>query len=78
MLAGLRNDRIVALCERLTLGGRFALLLDDAGESLAELLAREGPQSLDYARRWGEDLFLALEHLEEKSAQHRDIKSANL
>lgn len=72
------SDRIVALRGRLTLGGRFALLLDDAGESLADLLAREGAQSLDYARRWGDDLLLALEAIEEKSVQHRDIKPANL
>ncbi|MBK8698014.1 MAG: hypothetical protein IPN17_38690 [Deltaproteobacteria bacterium] len=78
VLARLRSERIVALRERITLGGRFALLLDDAGESLADLLAREGAQSLDYARRWGDDLFLALEALEEGAVQHRDIKPANL
>ncbi|MDB4929856.1 MAG: Protein kinase, partial [Myxococcaceae bacterium] len=78
VLERLRGDRIVALHDRVTVGGRAALLLEDAGESLADLLQREGPQSLDYARRWGEDLLLALERLEEQGVQHRDIKPANL
>lgn len=78
VLERLRGDRIVVLHDRLTVGRRPALLLEDAGESLADLLAREGPQSLDYARRWGEDLLLALERLEEQGVQHRDIKPANL
>jgi serine/threonine protein kinase len=78
VLERLRGDRIVVLHDRLTVGGRAALLLEDAGESLADLLLREGPQSLDYARRWGEDLLLALERLEEQGVQHRDIKPANL
>lgn len=78
VLAQLHSERIVQLHARLTLGGRLALLLDDAGESLAELLQREGPQSLDYARRWGEDLLFALESIEAKAVQHRDIKPANV
>jgi serine/threonine protein kinase len=77
VLDRLRSERIVALHARLTLGGRLALLLDDAGESLAELLQREGAQSLDYARRWGDDLLLALEAIE-GTVQHRDIKPANV
>lgn len=78
VLERLRGDRIVVLHARLVVGKRHSLLLEDAGESLADLLAREGPQSLDYARRWGEDLLLALERLEEQGVQHRDIKPANL
>ncbi len=78
VLEQLRGDRIVVLYDRLVVGRRAALLLEDAGESLADLLQREGPQSLDYARRWGEDLLLALERLEEQGVQHRDIKPANL
>ncbi|MBK8939667.1 MAG: protein kinase [Polyangiaceae bacterium] len=79
-LRALRGDRIVALIDKepFVLEGRLCLLLQDAGETLAELLSREGPQSLDYARRWGEDLLFALRELEEKARFHRDIKPANV
>ncbi len=36
------------------------------------------PASLDYARRWGDDLLTALRSLEEAGVQHRDIKPANI
>ncbi|AUX42290.1 protein kinase [Sorangium cellulosum] len=77
-LDALRGDRIVSLKETLSLGDRLCLLLEDAGETLADILAKEGPQSLDYARRWGEDLLLALRELESRHVLHRDIKPANL
>ncbi len=38
----------------------------------------EGALSLDYARRWGDDLLTALRSLEEAGVQHRDIKPANI
>ena len=72
------SDRIVSLVEKLDLGGGPCLLMTDAGESLATLIAREGPPSLDFARRWGKDLLDALEALEDRGVQHRDIKPANL
>lgn len=79
-LAVLRSDRIVGLGEPgpFVLGGRLCLLLQDAGDTLAELLSREGPPSLDFAFRWGEDLLFALRELEEKGRFHRDIKPQNL
>jgi serine/threonine protein kinase len=77
-LEAVRCDRIVTLEKRLTISGRTCLLLSDAGETLAELIASEGPVSLDYAERWGADLLRALGALEEKGVQHRDIKPANL
>lgn len=50
-----------------------------AGEqTLHRLLAKEGAVSLDYASRYGEDLLLALEELEDRQLLHRDIKPANL
>lgn len=78
VLERLRGERIVALVDRLKLSERTCLLLTDAGKTLAQLLAEEGPVSLDYAARWGEDLLLSLQALEEKGVQHRDIKPANL
>lgn len=76
VLSALSSDRIVSLVEELVLDERVCLLMTDAGESLAALLSREGPPSLDFSRRWGEDLLRALETLEERGIQHRDIKPA--
>lgn len=77
-LEKLGSDRIVASHGTRRIGSRLALLLEDAGETLADILAREGAQSLDFAKRWGEDLLLALRVLEGKQILHRDIKPANL
>ena len=77
-LQKLRGDRIVNYEATLNVGGRVCLLLEDAGETLADILAKDGAQSLDYARRWGEDLLLALRSLESRHVLHRDIKPANL
>ncbi|MEZ4222315.1 MAG: BREX system serine/threonine kinase PglW [Polyangiaceae bacterium] len=63
----------------MTIAGRRCLLLTLAGDqTLRAALLREGPVSLDYAGRYGEDLLRALEHLEELRVTHRDIKPANL
>jgi serine/threonine protein kinase len=78
VLRALHSDRIVQLFEQREIGGRTCLRMTDAGHTLANVLAEQGAQSLDYARRWGEDLLLALTHLEEQGVQHRDIKPGNL
>jgi serine/threonine protein kinase len=74
-----KHPRIVDLYEELTLKGRKCLVLSLAGDqTLQQKLARFGPVSLDEASRYGDDLLLALEHLEEHQVLHRDIKPANL
>lgn len=78
VLQKLRGDRIVGYHGTLQVGPRLCLLLEDAGETLADILAKEGPQSLDFARRWGDDLLHALRELEKRHVLHRDIKPANL
>ncbi|HEX5099790.1 MAG TPA: protein kinase [Polyangiaceae bacterium] len=78
-LATLRHARIVQFLEERTLSGRTCLLLAKAGEeTLQRHLASQGVVSLDYGSRFGEDLLLALEELEERQILHRDIKPANL
>ncbi len=78
-LAKLRHPRITQLVDRRTIGGRECLLLSLAGtKTLQSYLATEGPVSLDYAARFGEDLLSALEYLQEEGIVHRDIKPANL
>src|SRR5690606_27786013 len=79
LLGPLRHQRIVQLYDAPVIGGRKCLLLALAGtETLQKRLKREGLVSLDYAARFGEDLLLALEELQEKNILHRDIKPANL
>lgn len=78
VLRELDNDRVVRVYETLEIGGRSCLRLSDAGDTLAKLMLSDGVPSLEFARRWGEDLLLALSHLEERGVQHRDIKPDNL
>lgn len=75
---GRPSEHIVRLHEVMQIAGRVALRLTDAGQTLARLLAEEGPPSIDYAKRWGQDLLGALDYIEERGVQHRDIKPANL
>lgn len=79
VLQVLRHARIVQYFETRQLSGRTCILMAKAGEqTLQRYLAREGSVSLDYASRFGEDLLLGLEELEERQVLHRDIKPANL
>ena len=78
-LSSIRHARIVQFIEQREFGGRTCILMAKAGEkTLHRLLAQEGAISLDYASRFGEDLLLALEELEERQLLHRDIKPANI
>ncbi|MEU0517124.1 BREX system serine/threonine kinase PglW [Streptosporangium sp. NPDC006007] len=75
-----RDPRIARGLEGpLTVGGRTALLLEDAGrESLAAMIRREGRLSLDFLARWGKDLLEILAALDLAGINHRDIKPDNL
>ena len=75
--AGLAN--ITRLISELTISGWPCLLIEFAGDrTLAEELREQGTISVEFARRWGEELLLALRSLEEVGVQHRDIKPANI
>lgn len=77
LVPGLSN--ITRLVEQLSFAGRTCLLVEFAGDrTLAEELREEGPLSLEFARRWGEELLLALRGLESEGIQHRDLKPANI
>jgi serine/threonine protein kinase len=78
-IESLRHARIVQFVELRSYADRTCILMAKAGErTLQRLLAVEGVVSLDFASRFGEDLLLALEELEERQLIHRDIKPANL
>ncbi len=78
LLERARGDRIVGLKRTMRFQGRCALLLEDAGETLASVLASAGPVGIDQARRWGDDLLRAAERLEEFGVAHKDVKPANI
>ena len=72
-------DRIAHFIGMRAIAGRTCLLVQFAGDrTLADEIRAEGALSLDYARRWGDDLLTALRSLEEAGVQHRDIKPANI
>lgn len=61
------------------IGGYPALVLDFAGETtLAAELRRGNLPDLALLQRYGDDLFGALDHLEEHGVAHRDVKPDNL
>ena len=80
VLGEVRERRVVALLDGpLSVGGRTALVLEDAGrESLAELIRREGRLSIDLLERWGRDLLEVTAALDDVGVNHRDIKPDNL
>ncbi|EWM65543.1 MULTISPECIES: BREX system serine/threonine kinase PglW [unclassified Micromonospora] len=75
----LRDSRVAALVRGpVKVGGRTALLLENAGErTLAEDL-RGGRLALDLLERYGRDLLEIVAFLDGQGVWHRDIKPANL
>lgn len=79
ILQRLRHSNIVQFEDRRVIVGRTCVLMALAGNmTLSRSLAQEGTPSLDFAARYGEDLMLAMQHLEEEEILHRDIKPGNL
>lgn len=80
VIAQLDHPRVVRLLEPpLTVDGRTALLLSDAGkETLAGRLSAKGRSTVQELERFGGDLLEAVAHLDERGVFHRDIKPANL
>ncbi|WP_431868917.1 BREX system serine/threonine kinase PglW [Nocardiopsis eucommiae] len=61
------------------IGERTVLVLERAGQkTLSDFLGEEGALTSGELHTFGQHLFEALEHLEERAVLHRDIKPANL
>jgi serine/threonine protein kinase len=71
---------IVRLLEGpIEVGGRRALLLENAGEqTLGQVLRERNRVSIDLLERWGSELLDMLVRLDQAGVDHRDIKPANL
>lgn len=79
VLRQLRHQHIVALADTVRIGDRVGLLMERAGpETLAQRLRAEGRLHVDLLQRFGEDLLLAVQWLEDKGIPHRDIKPDNI
>lgn len=79
-LGMLDHPRIVRVVDGpLTIAERTALLLTDAGaDTLGSTIQLDGKLTLTQLESFGQDLFEALLHLEQRGVFHRDIKPANL
>ena len=80
VIAQLDHPRLVRLlAPPLTVEGRTALLLSDAGkETLAGRLSAKGRATVQELERFGGDLLEAVAHVDARGLFHRDIKPANL
>jgi serine/threonine protein kinase len=79
VLRQLHSEYVVRLRGVTEMTGRVVLVLDKAGdETLAERLHREGPLSLEYLERFGDNLLQALVSLENAGVSHRDVKPHNI
>ncbi|MEU9023340.1 BREX system serine/threonine kinase PglW [Actinomadura sp. NPDC048394] len=80
LLARLRSTRIVGLIEGpFEVADRTVVVLEEAGQvTLAEHIKRQGRLSPDELEKFGDELFDAVDYLEEEGVRHRDIKPENL
>ncbi len=79
ILRRLRHQHVVELIDVVEVSGLAALFLERAGEeTLAQRLRREGSLTLDLLQRFGEELLLVVDWLEQQGIPHRDIKPDNI
>ena len=75
----LEHPQIIRVHEQVEMSGLAGFTMDRAGsETLAQRLRKEGPLSIDFLERFGEDLLDLVKFLEDKGVLHRDIKPDNL
>lgn len=79
ILRRLRHQHVVELIDVVEVSGLAALFLERAGEqTLAQRLRQEGALTLDLLQRFGEELLLVVDWLEQQGIPHRDIKPDNI
>ena len=85
VLQRLRHPNVVELYDQTTVSGHTALFMAVAGVelksgayTLAQRLRQEGRLSLDLLQRFGEELLMVTDWLEQHGISHRDIKPDNI
>ena len=85
ILQRLRHPNVVELYDQTTVSGHTALFMAVAGVelksgayTLAQRLRQEGRLSLDLLQRFGEELLMVTDWLEQHGISHRDIKPDNI
>ncbi len=79
VLRKLRHQYIVEVDRTVQLSGLTGILMQRAGnETLAKRISDEGKLHPDLLQRFGEDLLVTIDWLEQKGVPHRDIKPDNI
>lgn len=79
VLRRLRHQHVVELHDVVEVSGHAALFLELAGEqTLAERIRKEGALTLDLLQRFGEELLVVVDWLEQQGIPHRDFKPENV
>ncbi len=79
VLQQLKHHNIVQIFSLEKIDGLSAIFMERGGETtLDERLRSEGRLSLDLLDRFGSDLLLLLDYLEDQGINHRDIKPVNI
>lgn len=79
VLRRLRHQHVVELLDVVEVSGHAALFLELAGEqTLAERIRKEGALTLDLLQRFGEELLVVVDWLEQQGIPHRDFKPENV
>jgi serine/threonine protein kinase len=79
VLKKLNFPHIAKAGERFDFGVLSGFTIEPAGEeTLAELLKQEGPLSLEFLQRFGEELIETIRYLDSEGVFHRDVKPENI
>lgn len=79
VLRRLRHQHVVELLDVVEVSGHAALFLELAGEqTLSERIRKEGALTLDLLQRFGEELLVVVDWLEQQGIPHRDFKPENV
>lgn len=79
VLRRLRHQHVVELLDVVEASGHVALFLELAGEqTLAQRIRQEGALTLDLLQRFGEELLVVVDWLEQQGIPHRDLKPENV